>query len=298
MPSDPVPRLELPAPVAEGPLRSSTVDELADVMRGRRTLVLTGAGISTDSGIPDYRGDGRSARTSVPITHREFMDDPEARRRYWARSQAGYRHVGTVDPNDGHRSVTALQQAGLVAGVVTQNVDRLHQQAGTVDVVDLHGRIDRVICTNCGTRSPRDELAERLAEANPQYDALLDVVSTPFQPDGDADVAAQLFETFTVVDCLVCGGLLKPDVVFFGESMPRERRDHASALLRDADGILVLGSSLAVMSGYRLVLQADRAGQAVSILTRGPSRADHLADVRIDAPLTPTLHALIDAIGA
>ena len=298
MPSDPVPRLELPQPVGEGPVRRASLGELVDVVRGRRTLVLTGAGISTDSGIPDYRGDGRSARTSVPITYREFMGDPEARRRYWARSQAGYRHVGTVDPNDGHRAVTRLQKAGVVAGVVTQNVDRLHQQAGTVDVIDLHGRIDRVICTSCGTRTPREELAERLAAANPDYDALLDVVSTPFQPDGDADVAEQLFESFTVVDCLVCGGLLKPDVVFFGESMPRERRDRASTLLRDADGILVLGSSLAVMSGYRLVLQASKDGQPVSILTRGPSRADHLADVRLDAPLTPTLRALVDAIGA
>ena len=270
---------------------------LAGLLQGRTTTVLTGAGISTDSGIPDYRGDGIDRRRTPGITYRDFMRDPDQRRRYWARSQAGFRHVSDVAPNAGHRAVTALQRAGLVGQVLTQNVDRLHSRADTRDVLELHGRIDRVMCTSCGDRRPRTEMADRLAAANPDYEALLDVVSTPFAPDGDADVAERLLAGFRVVDCLVCGGLLKPDVVFFGESMPPARRDAAAAAVAGADALLVLGSSLAVMSGYRLVLQADRAGQPVGIATRGPSRGDHLAEVRIDGPLTPLLVALVTRLG-
>ena len=271
-------------------------EALAALLDGRRTTVLTGAGISTDSGIPDYRGDGVDRRRSPGITYREFMREPEKRRRYWARSQAGFRHVSGVTPNDGHRAVTALQQAGLVGTVLTQNVDRLHARAGTADLLELHGRIDRVVCTSCRTRWPREEVGDRLAAANLDYEALLDASSTPFAPDGDADVAERLIAGFRVVDCTVCGGLLKPDVVFFGESMAPAVRDAAAAHVAEADVLLVLGSSLAVMSGYRLVLQAHGDGQPVGIVTRGPSRGDHLAAVRLDTALTPLLRQLADVL--
>lgn len=257
-------------------------------------VVLSGAGISTESGIPDYRGSGVDRRRTPPITYRDFMRDPVARRRYWARSHAGYRHVAAARPNDGHRAVTALQDAGLVGPVITQNVDGLHQQAGTAGVLDLHGRLDRVICTTCRVLTSRVELGLRLAALNPAFESR----AAEIAPDGDAELDPDLVEGFRVADCRRCGGLLKPDVVFFGESMPRDRRDGASALLAAAGALLVLGSSLAVMSGYRLVLQASQAGQPIGIVTRGPSRGDHLADVRVDAGLGAALTALADRVGA
>lgn len=256
--------------------------------------VLSGAGISTESGIPDYRGTGVDRRRTPPITHRDFMRDPVARRRYWARSHAGYRHVAAARPNDGHRAVTALQEAGLIGPVITQNVDGLHQRAGTAGVLDLHGRLDRVVCTACGALTSRVELGLRLAALNPAFEAR----AAQIAPDGDAELAPDLVEGFGVADCRLCGGLVKPDVVFFGESMPRDRRDGASALLAAAGALLVLGSSLAVMSGYRLVLQAARADQPIGIVTRGPSRGDHLADVRVDAGLGAVLTVLVDRMGA
>ena len=291
--------MTLPSPDPTTALEANgSVDALAEVVSGRRTVVVTGAGISTDSGIPDYRGDGVDRRRAPGITYREFMRVPGARRRYWARSQAGFRHVGSVSPNAGHHAITRLQDAGLVRGLITQNVDRLHARAGSSDVLELHGRIDEVICTSCGDVRPRRELSDRLAEANPEYEALLDVVSTPFAPDGDADVAERLIEGFVLVDCMVCGGVLKPNVVFFGESMPRERRDRAAAMVDDSQALLVLGSSLAVMSGYRLVLRAAAEGTPIGIVTRGDSRGDHLAEVKVDGDLTSTLVTLVDTLVA
>ncbi|HUG85347.1 MAG TPA: NAD-dependent protein deacetylase [Euzebya sp.] len=251
--------------------------------------ILTGAGISTDSGIPDYRGTGVDRRRTPPITYREFMRDPAARRRYWARSHVGYRHVAAARPNGGHHAVTALQQAGLVGRVITQNVDGLHHRAGTTGVLGLHGRLDQVVCTSCADVRPRVEIGLRLAALNPGVEERAAAIA----PDGDADLSRADSDRFRLADCRRCGGVLKPDVVFFGESMPRDRRDLAAEALAGSGGLLVLGSSLAVMSGYRLVLQAAKARQPVAILTRGPSRGDHLADVRIDAGLTEVLTEVV-----
>ncbi len=250
--------------------------------------VLTGAGMSTDSGIPDYRGSGVDRRRRPPITYREFMRSPQTRRRYWARSHVGYRFVGSARPNAGHIALAELQRTGALGRLITQNVDGLHQRGGSRDVVDLHGRLDRVVCTACRDLTPRDVFGRRLAELNPTFAAR----ALEIAPDGDADLDDEEAATFTVPACLVCRGLLKPDVVFFGESMPRERRDAASVLLAGSAGLLVLGSSLAVMSGYRLVLQAAKAGQPVAIVTRGPSRGDHLAAVKVDDSLSDVLSQL------
>lgn len=254
--------------------------------------VLTGAGISTDSGIPDYRGSGVDRRRTPLITYRQFTRDPHARRRYWARSHIGYRHVASARPNPGHRAVARLQHLGLAGHVITQNVDGLHQKAGSEDVTDLHGRLDRVVCTACGDLRPRVEFGLRLASLNPAFGA----VDATIAPDGDADLTDRELADFVVPPCRGCGGVVKPDVVFFGESMPRTRRDEAATRLAASGGLLVLGSSLAVMSGYRLALQADKAGQPVAVVTRGPSRADHLTTVRLDTSLSPALSRLVDQV--
>ncbi|MGI9018147.1 MAG: NAD-dependent protein deacetylase [Euzebya sp.] len=253
--------------------------------------VLSGAGISTDSGIPDYRGTGADRRRA-PITFREFTHDPGARRRYWARSHAGYQYMRQAQPNRGHVAVTHLQHRGVVQHVITQNVDGLHQMAGTQNVLDVHGRIDRVRCMACDQVTSRDEFGQRLQRANRLFVAH----GVQQAPDGDADLSHQQVADFVVPSCTNCAGILKPDVVFFGESMPRSRRDHASAWISGSGGLLVLGSSLAVMSGYRLVLQATNAGQPIAILTRGPSRGDHLATVRIDADLTDVLTNTVERL--
>ncbi|MEE8600408.1 NAD-dependent protein deacetylase [Euzebya tangerina] len=266
-----------------------SVVDLEQLVAGTRPwTVLSGAGISTDSGIPDYRGSGVDQRRRPSIRYREFMREPHTRRRYWARSHVGYRWMAAAEPNDGHRAVAALQTEGLVGPVLTQNVDGLHQRAGAEDVVELHGSVDRVICTSCGQLTTRRSFAARLAELNPDFHTR----SATIAPDGDADLPDDEVETFRVPPCLNCGGVLKPDVVFFGESMPRVRRDHASALLAESAGLLVLGSSLTVMSGYRLVLQADKAELPIAIVTRGQSRGDHLATVKVDASLSEVLPAL------
>ncbi|WP_370324624.1 NAD-dependent protein deacetylase [Euzebya sp.] len=251
--------------------------------------VLSGAGISTDSGIPDYRGSGVDRRRRPPITYRAFMREPRTRRRYWARSHVGYRHVAAAVPNPGHRAVAALQRAGLVGPVVTQNVDGLHQAGGAVDVLDIHGRLDRVICTACGDVTARGDFGARLTDANPAFAAR----AASIAPDGDADLRDDEVDGFRVPACEPCGGVLKPDVVFFGESMPRVRRERAAAAVADAGALLVLGSSLAVMSGYRLVLQAAADRQPIGIVTRGPSRGDHLAAVRVDDGLSAVLDAVV-----
>lgn len=251
--------------------------------------VLTGAGMSTDSGIPDYRGSGVDRRRTPPVTYRELLRSEHARRRYWARSHIGYRHIATARPNAAHLAVTDLQRAGLVGPVVTQNVDGLHDRAGTSRLLNLHGRLDRVVCVGCGDLTSRVSLGLRLAALNPDFEARASALA----PDGDADLTDAQVEGFRIAGCRVCGGLLKPDVVFFGESMPRDRRDAASAAVSATPGLLVLGSSLAVMSGYRLVLQAAREGRRIAILTRGPSRGDHLADLRLDAGLGEVLPAAV-----
>lgn len=255
-------------------------------------VALTGAGLSTDSGIPDYRGPGTPRRTPMTIT--EFRAGVGAQQRYWARSHVGYARMSRAVPNDGHRAIADLERSGVLRGVITQNVDSLHRAAGSREVIDLHGRIAEVICLDCGARTPRSELQDRLAALNPGF---VDRVGSAIQtaPDGDAvlaDVAG-----FRIAGCTACGGRLKPDVVFFGENVPRERVEAAFDLVDSADLLLVAGSSLTVMSGLRFVRRARlRQDIPVVIVNRGPTRGDELATVRLDGGCSETLRALADAI--
>jgi NAD-dependent SIR2 family protein deacetylase len=277
---------------AIAPDASPRLRELADLIADGDVVVLSGAGLSTESGIPDYRGESGRRRRAEPMTYQTFTGSPEARRRYWARSFLGWRHIAGARPNPGHRAVAELQRRGLVAGIITQNVDGLHQAAGARDVIELHGGLDRVVCLGCGRRTPRQVLDERLSAANPGWAARAGAVN----PDGDAVVADDQVAAFRVVDCADCGGVLKPDVVFFGENVPPARVRDCYALTERAGLLLVLGSSLAVMSGLRFVRRADRHGIPVAIVNRGPTRGDAHALLRLDAPLGPALTALVAAL--
>jgi len=263
------------------------VEELSALVRAGGVVVLSGAGLSTESGIPDYRGETGRARRATPMTYQAFTGSPEARQRYWARSHLGWRHIARAQPNDGHRAVAQLQDGGVVSGVVTQNVDGLHSAAGARDVVELHGVLDRVVCLRCGELTSRESLEQRLTEANAAFEQR----EVLLKPDGDADL--EDVGDFVVVDCVVCGGVLKPDVVFFGETVPRHRVDLGFALVDRARCLLVLGSSLQVMSGYRFVLHAAKSGIPVAIVNQGPTRGDAQATVKLDAPLGEVLPRLV-----
>ena len=267
---------------------------LADYVSCGDVLVLSGAGISTDSGIPDYRGVNGSLRRYTPMTFQTFVSDDAARRRYWARSHLGWRHITGARPNDGHRAVAELQRRGVLAGVITQNVDGLHTAAGSPGVLELHGNLARVMCLDCGARSPRAALDARLRAINRTWDAQVRTVN----PDGDVSVDDEVVARFRIVDCDSCGGVLKPDVVFFGENVPRPRVDAAYALVERAGSILVLGSSLTVMSGLRFVRRAAELGVPVAIVNKGETRGDPLATVRLDAALGATLSSLVQLVGA
>jgi NAD-dependent SIR2 family protein deacetylase len=267
------------------------IEELAGLVGRGDVVVLSGAGLSTESGIPDYRGPSGAALRATPMTYQSFVGDPLARRRYWARSHLGWRTIDQASPNAGHRAVAELEQRGLLAGIVTQNVDGLHQSGGAESVVELHGNLARVVCLGCGDRTPRKHLAERLRAANPRFGARV----TALKPDGDADLADAELTGFRTVDCLACGGMLKPDVVFFGEMVPRERVQHSFALVARSRLVLVLGSSLTVMSGRRFVLRAVKLGIPVAIVNQGPTRGDHCATLTIDAPLGSVLPELVAA---
>ncbi|MBB2942774.1 NAD-dependent SIR2 family protein deacetylase [Actinoplanes lutulentus] len=243
--------------------------------------VLSGAGLSTDSGIPDYRGPSGSARRGSPMTYQTFTSDALARRRYWARSHLGWRTIGDARPNDGHRAVARWQSSGLLSGLITQNVDGLHQAAGAQDVVELHGNLARIVCLDCRELTSRTELTDRMDHANPDFSA----VATGINPDGDVEMDDAELTGFTVVDCRSCGGVLKPDVVYFGETVPPDRVATAFDLVENARTLLVLGSSLTVMSGRRFVLRAVREGVRVAIVNRGVTRGEPYANMVIDAPL-------------
>jgi NAD-dependent SIR2 family protein deacetylase len=266
------------------------------------TLVLTGAGMSTDSGIPDYRGPDGSRRVN-PMQHGEFVGSSEARQRYWARSYIGWQRFSHAEPNPAHHAVADLQRRGVLGPVITQNVDGLHQAAGTRQVTELHGSLDEVICLTCGDRSDRFLLQAQMAEANPRFERHAageapdgSRVSSQIRPDGDIVLADEVVACFVVPRCLVCGAdTLKPDVVFFGGSVPRERVDACYTLTDAAPALLVLGSSLAVMSGLRFVRHAAKRGIPVMAVTRGPTRGDDLMTVRVDASLAPTLGAVVRA---
>ncbi|MER5734947.1 MULTISPECIES: NAD-dependent protein deacetylase [unclassified Streptomyces] len=280
-------------PTGDLPPATTDLEPVADVVRAGGVLVLSGAGISTESGIPDYRGEGGSLTRHTPMTYQDFTGGERARRRYWARSHLGWRTFGRARPNDGHRAVAAFGRAGLLTGVVTQNVDGLHQAAGSEGVVELHGGLDRVVCLGCGDVSARRELARRLEEANPGFDP----VPAAVNPDGDADLTDEQVAGFHVVPCVVCGGVLKPDVVFFGETVPAERVERCRELVRGAASVLVLGSSLTVMSGLRFVRQAAQAGTPVVIVNRDPTRGDTLAAARVALPLGKALTTVAERLG-
>ena len=258
---------------------------LAALVAGGGVAILSGAGLSTESGIPDYRGPSGLARRAEPMTYQTFLGGAEARQRYWARSHLGWRHIARAEPNPGHRAVAELERRGLLAGIITQNVDGLHQAAGARQVIELHGGLDRVVCLGCRERTRRESLDQRLRQANPGWDAR----AGPLSPDGDAWLPESEVALFRLVDCRRCGGILKPDVVFFGENVPRPRVGDCSALVARAAALIVLGSSLAVMSGYRFVRQAARLAVPVAIVNHGPTRGDAQASLIIDAPLGRTL---------
>ncbi|WP_233493580.1 NAD-dependent protein deacetylase [Desertihabitans brevis] len=280
-------------------MQTSPVDELVATVGARSGwMVLSGAGISTESGIPDYRGPDGIRRSQDPMTFAEFSRSAEGRRRYWARSHLGWRRIATAAPNAGHRAVAALQQLGVVGPVVTQNVDRLHQAGGATDVLDLHGTLDVVVCLDCGRRCSRSDLETRLQAANPGFDALVSEVGR-VNPDGDVDLDDDVVVGFELVGCRACTtGRLKPDVVFFGESVPRPRVAECYRRLDEAGALLVLGSSLTVMSGYRFVRHAAKHGYPVVIVNQGRTRGDGEATLHVWAPLGASLTELVRRLEA
>jgi NAD-dependent SIR2 family protein deacetylase len=273
--------------VAAGVAREPATDEVeraAELLSGR-IAVLTGAGISTDSGIPDYRGEGAPKRT--PMTIQQFLAGESFRKRYWAGSYLGWARFVSAGPNAGHLALADLEAAGRISGVVTQNVDGLHVKAGSRHVVEVHGSVDRVVCLRCGQLFARSAVAERIEAANAWF---VGGATVTLNPDGDADVGD--VADFVVPDCTVCGGVLKPEVVFFGEFVPKERFQEAAALVRRADALLIAGSSLAVNSGIRLLEQARRRHVPIVVLNRGATKGDRVATLKIDAGTTETLTAL------
>jgi NAD-dependent SIR2 family protein deacetylase len=278
-----VPGLEAPM-VADEQLETAI-----GLMRGSRVAVLTGAGVSTDSGIPDYRGEGAPVRT--PMTVQAFLASETARKRYWAGSHLGWRSFGSAQPNRGHLALADLEARGIVDGVVTQNVDGLHRRAGSRHVVELHGGMDRVLCLTCGQHYARQAIADRLAELNPSIDLERAIRA---RPDGDVDVDD--VDAMVIPACTVCGGILKPDVVFFGEFVPVEVYQAAASLVQGADTLLVAGSSLVVNSGMRLIELARRRRMPIIVVNRGITKGDGRAAVKLDAGASETLTAIADAL--
>ena len=271
-------------------LAAAQLESAVELLRGHRVAVLTGAGVSTDSGIPDYRGEGAPVRT--PMTFQHFLGDEAYRRRYWAGSHLGFKQFTGVEPNRGHFALAEMEAAGLVNGVITQNVDGLHIRAGSNRVVDLHGSMNRVRCLTCGQSYSRVDIADRIALDNPWIDTP-DTVR--LNPDGDVDV--EQADTFVIPDCTVCGGMLKPEVVFFGEFVPVEKFSEASALVKNAEALIIAGSSLVVNSGIRLLEQAARRRLPIVIINRGVTKGDSRSAIKIEAGTSETLTELQRRLG-
>lgn len=267
---------------------SLPVEDLARLLSGKRVVALTGAGISTESGIPDYRGPATRHVPRNPVQHRDFVRDPAVRRRYWARAFVGWERFRGARPNRGHDTLAALERCGAVSGIVTQNVDRLHQAAGSRDVIELHGALAEVRCLGCGAIEAREDVQHRLTVLNPELSAS----HATMAPDGDADLARELYEGFRPAECLACGGTLMPNVVFFGGTVPKDVVDAAFARVEQAEVLLVLGTSLTVFSGFRFVRRARELGIAIGLVNLGETRGDPFATVRVDAPLGEVLPAL------
>ncbi len=272
---------------------TTALEQLRSLMDGRRTVVLTGAGCSTESGIPDYRGSDSGGDVRRPMTYRTFLGSAGARARYWARSTVGWSRIASARPNPSHVALTELERSGHVRGIITQNVDRLHTRAGSESVVELHGALERVRCMGCERRSSRAAMQRRLTALNPQLEGAEAVDA----PDGDADLAERHLRGFRVPECRWCGGILKPDVVFFGESVPRKTVEAAWALFAQAELLLVVGSSLTVFSGYRFALRASQEGTPLAIVNLGPTRADEMATVAISEASGRVLPRLASRLG-
>lgn len=277
------PAVVVPAPVEAG------LDTAIELLSGRSLAVLTGAGVSTDSGIPDYRGEGAPVRR--PMTFGQFLSDPGFRKRYWAGSHLGWRRFDGAEPNAGHLALARMERDGISNGVMTQNVDGLHLRAGSERVVDLHGTMDRVRCLSCGQSFSRTDIAERIAAENPWLD---EPSSVELGPDGDV-VFTQL-DDFVTPACTVCGGILKPDIVFFGEFIPTEKFHEARALVQAADALLIAGSSLVVNSGIRLLDQAVKKRIPIVIVNRGETKGDARANVKLDAGTSEVLTAMAERL--
>ncbi|HEX7663736.1 MAG TPA: NAD-dependent protein deacetylase [Polyangiaceae bacterium] len=274
-------------PLRNEPL-ASELDALADFLREGNVVVLTGAGVSTESGIPDYRSPEALAKTRRPIHGPEFIRSAALRQRYWARAMAGWGRFGAAAPNESHHALAALEKAGIVRALVTQNVDRLHRRAGSANVTELHGALEDVICLSCRALEPRAALQERMRADNPGW---IDG-PTPMAPDGDADLPAELVERFVAPSCVACGGAMKPDVVFFGENVARPVVDRAFAEVEAARALLVVGTSLAVFSGYRFLRRAAEKKTPIAIVNRGPVRGEEHAVFKIQASTGRTLAAV------
>jgi NAD-dependent SIR2 family protein deacetylase len=253
-----------------------------------RLAVLTGAGVSTGSGIPDYRDEQGEWKRARPVEFRPFMTDASVRQRYWARSTVGWPIISRAQPNGAHRALARLEATGTVQLLITQNVDGLHSAAGSRNVIDLHGRLEVVRCMQCGHALPRAELQRQLLGGNPQWSELEGRVA----PDGDVDIEGREYSGFVVPDCAQCGGILKPDVVFFGEPVPRDRVDRAFEGVAQADALLVVGSSLMVFSGFRFAEAAAAAGKPVAAINLGRTRADPLLALKISEACEEVLGAL------
>jgi NAD-dependent SIR2 family protein deacetylase len=265
------------------------VDAAVRILEGKRVAVLTGAGVSTDSGIPDYRGAGAPVRS--PMTFSQFVADPIYRKRYWAGSHLGWKRFAGANPNAGHSALAELESAGVVNGVITQNVDGLHVRAGSQHVVDLHGSMDRVRCMQCGQAYARGDIAERLTAANPWLD---DDAAAVLNPDGDVDITS--VDDFLVPDCSVCGGILKPDIVFFGEFVPVVKFTEATALVSRSQALVIAGSSLVVNSGIRLLDQATRKKLPIIIINRGLTKGDSRATLKLDTGASEILVTLLERL--
>jgi NAD-dependent deacetylase sirtuin 4 len=272
---------------------SADIGALVERLRGRSLAVLTGAGISTESGIPDYRGPKTRERAKDPMRFSEYAASGAGRGRYWVRAMVGWPSFAAARPNAGHRALVDLEARGVVHGIVTQNVDRLHHVAGSKRIVELHGALADVRCLDCGAVEPRADVQTRLSELNPHVHA---AVAEMLRPDGDADLPESWIEGFRVPSCVACGGTIKPDVVFFGESVPPPKVEAAYAMVEEADALLVVGSSLTVFSGYRFVRRAAERGMPIAIVNLGETRGDPYATVRVDAPAGLVLEALAGAL--
>jgi NAD+-dependent protein deacetylase sirtuin 4 len=269
------------------PCSEAELEALASLCRGRRVVVLSGAGCSTESGIPDYRGEGTRARARNPVRFDAYVKDPAARTRYWARAMIGWPRLRAAPPNSAHRALASLEHAGVLTSLITQNVDRLHQAAGSRRVIELHGALAEVRCLTCGCFESRDDLQARLEQLNPGWSSK----QAPLAPDGDAELEASL-AGFRTADCRACAGLLKPNVVFFGEQVSQAVVDDAYESVAAAELLLVVGSSLTVFSGLRFVKRAHASGIPIAIVNVGPTRAKGLATLEVEARLGDMLPRL------